>query len=238
MLVTGSNEQLIENTKAALHKAFRMKDLGNLKFFLGMEFSRTARGIVVNQRKYALEILSDLGLGTVKPAWTPLDPNIRLTITELDDLIEEAEDDVVLEDKAQYQRLIGRMLYLTLTRPDIAYSVQTLSQFLQQPKKSHWGTSIRVMRYVKREPTLEILLSNEKSNELTVFCDADWASYPNTKRSVSGFIVKHGNTLVSWMSKKQNVVSKSSAEAGPMQYQKWYGLQHCSRSWVMRYVNQ
>ena len=105
------------------------------------------------------------------------------------------------------------MLYLTLTRPDIAFSVQTLSQFLQQPKKSHWEAALRVMKYVKREPGLGILLSSTRTNRLTVFCDADWASCPNTRRSVSGFLVKHGNSLISWKSKKQSVVSRSSAKA-------------------------
>ena len=104
------------------------------------------------------------------------------------------------------------MLYLTLTRPNIAFSIQTLSQFLQQPKRSHWEAVIRVMKYVKREPGLAILLSSTRANKLSVFCDADWVSCPNTRKSVSGFLVKHGSSLISWKSKKQKV-SRSSAEA-------------------------
>ena len=212
MLVAGSNLTLIEQTKASLHKAFKIKDIGDLKFFLGMEFSRSGKGILVNQRKYVLEIISQLGIGSAKPSWTPLETNIKITTHELDNLIGESDEEL-LENKEQYQSLVGKMLYLTLTRPDIAFSVQTLSQFLQQPKKSHWEAALRVMKYVKREPGLGILLSSTRTNTLTVFCDADWASCPNTRRSVSGFLVKHGNSLISWKSKKQSVVSRSSAKA-------------------------
>lgn len=126
MIVTGNNLTLIEHTKATLQNAFKIKDLGELKFFLGMEFSRSAKGILMNQRKHALEIISDLRLGGVKPTWTPDEVNMKLTTPELDCITGESEDEP-FADREQYQRLIGKMLYLTMTRPDIAYSVQTLS---------------------------------------------------------------------------------------------------------------
>ncbi|XP_075101891.1 uncharacterized protein LOC142177315 [Nicotiana tabacum] len=172
ILIAGNNQQMIYATKDSLHKAFRIKDLGELKFFLKMEFNRSSRGILVNQRKYALEIISELGIGDAKPAWTPLEVNVKLTVPEYDKLIGN-EDDNALEDKGQYQRLIGKLLYLTLTRPDIAYTVQALSQFLQQPKKSHWDAAMRVARYIKREPGLGMLFSIEKLDKIYVFCDAD-----------------------------------------------------------------
>ncbi|XP_019248477.1 PREDICTED: uncharacterized protein LOC109227736 [Nicotiana attenuata] len=212
MLVTGSNLQLIEATKNSLHQTFKIKDLGELKYFLGMEFSRSRRGILINQRKYALEIISYLGLTGAKPTWTSLEANVKLTILEHDKLTG-VEDDMLMDDIGQYQRLIGKLLYLKLTRPDIAFSVQTLSQFLPSPKRSHWEAALRVVRYVKREPGMSILLSSNSSNTLSVYCDADWASCPNTRKSVSDFIVKYGESLLSWKSMKQNTVSKSSAEA-------------------------
>ncbi|XP_016475616.2 secreted RxLR effector protein 161-like [Nicotiana tabacum] len=100
-----------------------------------------------------------------------------------------------------------------MSRPDIAFLVKTLSQFMQQPKRSHWDAAIRVVKYIKREPGLGILLRSQNSSEISVFCDADWASCPNTRKSVSGYLVKFGESPISWKSKKQNTVSKSSAEA-------------------------
>nr|XP_016507514.1 PREDICTED: uncharacterized mitochondrial protein AtMg00810-like [Nicotiana tabacum] len=143
--------------------------------------------IPINQRKYALEIISKLGLTGGKPPWTHLESNAKLTVPELDKLIG-VENDTLLTDIGLYQRLIGKFLYLTLTRPDIAFSVQTLSQFLQSPKKSHWDATLRVVRYIKRESGMGILLSSSSSssNRLCVYCDADWASCPNTRKSVSG----------------------------------------------------
>uniref|UniRef100_A0A3Q7GG86 Reverse transcriptase Ty1/copia-type domain-containing protein n=1 Tax=Solanum lycopersicum TaxID=4081 RepID=A0A3Q7GG86_SOLLC len=130
---------------------------------------------------------TDLGLGSVKPAWSPLEANVKLT--ELDCLTGDCDDEP-FEDKEQYQRLVGKMLYLTMTRPDIAYSVQTLNTL---------EAAVRVMKYIKREPGLGILLSSRQSNKLSVYSDADWTSCPNTRRSVSGFLIKH--------------VSRSSTEA-------------------------
>lgn len=86
----------------------------------------------------------------------------------------------MLEDRGKYQRLIGKLLYLTMTRLDIAFAIQTLSQFLQQLKKLHWEAALRVVRYVKREPGLGILMSSKKLEKLKAYCVADWASCPNT----------------------------------------------------------
>lgn len=134
----------------------------------------------MNQRKNSLELISEMGLSAAKPSWTSLDCNQKLTTTELDEVAGSSSDEP-LEDKGQYQRLIGKLLYLTLTRLDIAFAVKTLSQFMQNPKRSHWEAAIRLVKYVKREPGLGIMMSSNKKNTLTAFCDADWASCPNTE---------------------------------------------------------
>nr|XP_033509236.1 secreted RxLR effector protein 161-like [Nicotiana tomentosiformis] len=117
---------------------------------------------------------------------------------------------------SNYQRLIGRLLYLTITRPDIAFDVQCMSQFMQASKVSHMEEASRVARYVKQEPGLGFFLFAAGSNKLTEYCDADWASYPNTRRYVTGYIVKLVDSLISWKSKKQTTISRSSAEADYM----------------------
>uniref|UniRef100_A0A3Q7FG12 Reverse transcriptase Ty1/copia-type domain-containing protein n=1 Tax=Solanum lycopersicum TaxID=4081 RepID=A0A3Q7FG12_SOLLC len=191
MLIAGNDLVLIEHTKQELHARFKIKDLGILRYFLGIEFSRSEKGILMNQRKYALELIEEMGLTAAKPSWTPLDINLKLTNTLLDEAMN-VTNDQVLADKGPYQRLIGRLLYLTLTRPDIGFAVQTLSQFLQCPKKSHMEAALKVVRYIKREPAMGVLMSSKKDRELIAFCDADWASCPNTRRSVTGFLIKHG----------------------------------------------
>ncbi|XP_016558370.1 uncharacterized mitochondrial protein AtMg00810-like [Capsicum annuum] len=192
-----------------------MKDLGELKYFLGIEFARSKKGISMHQRKYALELISEAGLSGAKPAITPIDVNTKLTSRQYDEVNKEKynTNKDPPADQNTYQRLIGKLLYLTVTRPDILFGVQTLSQFLQAPKKSHMEAALRIVKYIKKQPGQGILLSSNYKNKVTAFCDADWAACPNTRRSVTGFMIKFGESLVSWKSKKQTVVSRSSAEA-------------------------
>ncbi|XP_015089726.1 uncharacterized protein LOC107032655 [Solanum pennellii] len=165
----------------------------------------------MNQRKYALEMISEVGLAAAKPVMTPLECNMKLTCVEFDE--GSAINDDLFPDINKYQRLVGKLLYLTNTRSDISFAVQCLSQFMQKPKRSHWEAALRVIRYIKVEPGKGLLMSANTKPQLTGFCDADWVVCPNTRRSVAGFILKFGDSLISWKSKKQNTVSRSSAEA-------------------------
>uniref|UniRef100_A0A3Q7F5U4 Reverse transcriptase Ty1/copia-type domain-containing protein n=1 Tax=Solanum lycopersicum TaxID=4081 RepID=A0A3Q7F5U4_SOLLC len=212
LLITGDNELLIREAKEVLHHKFKLKDLGELKYFLGIEVLRSKTGVILNQRKYILELISDTGLSGAKPVNTPLETNLRLTSIELDQ-ITGLQGDEVLTDNSVYQRLVGKLMYATITRPDISYAVQTLSQFMQHPKRSHWEAAIRVVRYLKGIVGQGIWLKAQPATTLTCWCDSDWAACPNTRRSVTGYIVKFGDSLVSWKSKKQQTVSRSSAEA-------------------------
>ncbi|XP_019251165.1 PREDICTED: uncharacterized protein LOC109230090 [Nicotiana attenuata] len=212
MLITGDSLKLIEETKNNLHQVFKMKDLGELKYFLGIEFARSKQGILMHQRKYTLELVSELGLSAAKPIATPLDTNAKLTTKEYDDHCKGQPADDPSADINSYQRLIGRLLYLTVTRPDISFSVQTLSQFLQQPKRSHMEAAIRIVKYIKNQPGRGILLSSTNNNNIIAYCDADWAACPISRKSVTGYLIKIGDSLVAWKSKKQTTVSRSSAE--------------------------
>uniref|UniRef100_A0A3Q7EDZ0 Reverse transcriptase Ty1/copia-type domain-containing protein n=1 Tax=Solanum lycopersicum TaxID=4081 RepID=A0A3Q7EDZ0_SOLLC len=201
LLVTGSSLHHIQQVRKDLQHRFKMKDLGELKYFLGIEFSRTNDGILMNQRKYALGLVSELGLTGCRPASTPLETNHKLTSIEFDECsgkVSNAED-TVLDDFGKYQRLIGRLLYLTMTRPDIAFVVQVLSQFMHSPKTSHMEAAIRVVKYIKGK------------QDLVCLCQV--AACVESRRSVTGYVVKFGNAAISWKAKKQNTVSRSSAEA-------------------------
>ncbi|XP_052478787.1 uncharacterized mitochondrial protein AtMg00810-like [Gossypium raimondii] len=191
-----------------------MKDLGVLKYFLGIEVMRSNKGIVLNQQKYALELLADLGLGEAKSVCTPLEQNQKLTLVEYDESVQtKVNGDDLIADVTVYQRLLGRLLYLTNTRPNIMFTIQHLSQFMHKPKKITFGGCFRVVRYIKKNPGQCILLSATSKLQLIAFCDSDWASCPMSRRSVTGLYVKIGESLISWKSKKQTTVSRSSAEA-------------------------
>lgn len=160
LLITGSNHQFLNDTRQDIQMKFKMKDLGELKFFLGIEFSRSSEGILMTQRKYALELISDSGLGGAKLAGTPLEVNKKLTSLQYDEQVpnECSKSDRVLTDPTKYQRLVGKLLYLTMTRPDLAFSTQVLSQFMHCPKESHMEAALRVVRYIKEAPGLGLLM--------------------------------------------------------------------------------
>lgn len=125
-----------------LHSKFTIKDLGLLIYFLGIEVMRSKHGALINQSKYTLEVIYDVGLSESKPAPIPFEANIKLTSVAYDDHLGNVTDDPLLEDISAYQRLVGNLIYLTITTPDICFVVQLLSQFMQQPKKSHWDTTL------------------------------------------------------------------------------------------------
>ncbi|KAH0749429.1 hypothetical protein KY290_028661 [Solanum tuberosum] len=155
-----------------------------------------------------------MGLSSSKPVGAPIELNQKLTSAEFDLHFPPAdENDKLLSDPSMYQKLVGRLLYLTITRPDIAFATQLLSQFMHSPKTSHMDAAMRVVRYVKKAPGLGILMSANVDNQLTAYCDADWASCPNNRKSITGYMITYGSSLISWKSKKQDTISRSSAEA-------------------------
>nr|XP_016494796.1 PREDICTED: uncharacterized mitochondrial protein AtMg00810-like [Nicotiana tabacum] len=179
--ITSDDFQLIQDTKDVLQSSFKIKDLGELKYFLGIEFARSAEGILMHQRKYALELIADLDLSSSKPIITPMELNVKLTIVKFDNHVGSVEERA-LDDPGPYQRLLGYLLYLTITQPDILFDVHCLSQFMYSPKTSYWEAALRVVKYVKSCPDLGVLLSAVCFESLIAFCDVDWASCPNTRR--------------------------------------------------------
>ena len=145
------------------------------------------RHIHLCQRKYTLDILADSGALASKPLKLPLEQNFKLSKTSR----------VPLPDLSSYHRLIGRLLYLTITRSDICYPVQILSQYLDTPMTTHLATTHRILCYIKFAPGQGILLSSSSHIQLKAFCDSDWASCPDTRRSVTGYCIFLGNSLIS-----------------------------------------
>ncbi|KAM1270153.1 hypothetical protein ACFX2G_002244 [Malus domestica] len=203
MVITGNNDGAINDLKQILSRCFRIKDLGPLKYFLGVEVARSKAGIAISQRKYTLDILEEAGLLGAKPSKVPMEPDLVLLPTGSD----------LLKDPTQYRRMVGKLIYLTITRPEITYAVNTLSQFMQEPRRHHLDAAHRLLRYLKNAPGQGLLFSSQSKLNLIGYCDADWARCPITRRSVTGYCIFLGNSLISWKSKKQVTVARSSAEA-------------------------
>ncbi|GKB85258.1 putative RNA-directed DNA polymerase [Tanacetum coccineum] len=206
IVLTGNNQNEINRFKQFLESKFMIKDLGILKYFLGIEVLDNEKGLCLSQRKYCLDLLSEYGLLACKPAATPLQQNVVLAF-------EESEHDKLLTNITEYQKIVGKLIYLSITRPDIQYSVHCLSQHMHAPLKSHFTAAMRVLRYLKGAPGTGIQFCMDSSFSLHAFSDADWAKCPETRKSVSGFCVFLCNNLVSWKSKKQATISRSSAES-------------------------
>ncbi|XP_010520606.1 PREDICTED: uncharacterized protein LOC104799663 [Tarenaya hassleriana] len=173
--VSSNDTAAEEALKILLRSHFKIKDLGPLKFFLGLEIARSSQGISVSQRKYCLELISDTGLIGSKPVTVPLDPNVS----------SHKETGPTLVDLTPYRALVG----------------------------PHMKAAQRVVRYLKSNPGQGLFYSVNSDMQLKAFGDADWAQCPETRRSVSGFCVFLGSSLISWKAKKQHTVSRSSTEA-------------------------
>lgn len=180
---------------------FEIKDLGQLKYFLGIEVARSKEGIMVSQRKYVLDLLKETGMSGCRPAETPIDTNIKFGNKEGNSV-----------NQSQYQRLVKKLIYLSHTRPDIAFVVSLVSQFMQSPKEEHQEAVYRILRYLKSSPGTGLFFKKGQDRGIESFTDADWVGSTIDRRSTSGYCTFIWGNLVTWRSEKQNVVARSSAE--------------------------
>ncbi|CAL2244404.1 unnamed protein product [Prunus armeniaca] len=180
IIITGSDTQVVQSVIDSLGEVFDMKDIGRLTYFLGLEVHYQDNGdIFVNQAKYARDLFKKAGMDTCKPCLTPIKPHQSVL----------KDEGTLLSDPTLYRSLVGALQYLTFTRPDIAFAVNTAC-------------------------TLQYGITFSPSSMLLFgYCDSDWAGDPNTRRSTIGYVVFLGDNPISWSLKKQAAVSRSSTEA-------------------------
>ncbi|KAK8913906.1 hypothetical protein KSP39_PZI024435 [Platanthera zijinensis] len=204
ILLTGDDQAGVDLTKKHLRQHLVTKDMGSPKYFLGIEISRKPDSLVLSQRKYALDLLQDAGLTGAKPARYPMATGEDKTWTD---------DSPLVSDVTRYRRLVGKLIYLTVTRPDISYAVGKVSQFMQAPRECHLQSALKILEYVKAAPGKGLLFQKHGHLRVEAYSDSSYADDKGDRKSTSGFCTFIGGNLVSWKSKKQSVVSRSSAEA-------------------------
>lgn len=203
ILVTGTSASLIQKIIAALAARFSIKDMGNLSYFLGIEAIRTKDGMHLMQRKYVTDLLTKHNMLHCKPVSTPMASSPKLTLNS----------GSLLTDPHEYRCVVGSLQYLALTRPDISYAVNRLSQFMHKPTTEHWMAVKRLLRYLSGTLGHGIFLKKQQQPTLHAFSDADWAGDSDDYVSTNGYIIYLGANPVSWASHKQKGVARSSTEA-------------------------
>ncbi|CAN1141771.1 Retrovirus-related Pol polyprotein from transposon TNT 1-94 [Linum perenne] len=224
IIVTGDDEAGIMLIKKQLATEFEIKDLGMLRYFLGLEFARSTEGLFVSQRKYILDLLEETGMTGCRPAETPMEAALKLR----------PSDKSEVKDQERYQRLVGKLIYLAHTRPDITFAVSVVSQFMHAPGAIHFDAVYRILRYLKGSPGKGLMFKKRNGLQIEAYTDADWAGDVNDRRSTSGYCTFVGGNLVSWRSKKQTVVARSSAEA------EFRAVAHgiCEVIWITRLLEE
>jgi histone deacetylase 1/2 len=205
IVIAGSTPSVVDCLVRSLSASFPIKDLGPLHYFLGLEAARTSGGLTLTQRKYALDLLHRVSMENCRPTSTPLATAERLA--------RDSGTALSTEDAFRYRSVVGGLQYLTLTRPDISFAVNKVCQFLSQPTDSHWEAVKRILRYVKGTLSTGLRFLKSSSTNINIYTDADWAGCVDDRRSTGGFAIFVGPNLISWSSKKQPTVSRSSTEA-------------------------
>jgi hypothetical protein len=203
IVLMASTVALLQHITAKLQQEFSLKDLGDLHYFLGVSVKRSRDGFFLSQGKYADELLERANMTSCRPSSTPIDTSAKVS----------ASSGIPVSDASEYHSLVGGLQYLTITRPDITYAVQQACLHMHAPMDCHLAIVKRILRYVRGTAGYALHLQRSSTLDLVVYSDADWAGCPDTRRSTSGYAVFLGDALVSWSSKRQPTVSRSSAEA-------------------------
>ncbi|KAJ9567533.1 hypothetical protein OSB04_003499 [Centaurea solstitialis] len=203
-IIFGSTkDDMCKEFEELMHKKFKMSSMGELTFFLGLQVKQKPEGIFINQSKYVASMLQKFGMNDAKPASTPMETHKYLTAD-----VEGEEVDV-----HHYRSMIGSLMYLTASRPDIMFAVCVCARYQVRPKESHLHAVKRIFKYLKGQPRLGLWYPNDSSFDLVAYTDNDYGGANLDRKSTSGGCQFLGGRLVSWQCKKHTTVSQSTTEA-------------------------
>ncbi|CAM0953939.1 unnamed protein product [Alopecurus aequalis] len=204
LIITGGNNQAIEDFKRQMKSKFSMTDLGLLSYYLGIEVKQGEEGITLCQSGYASRILEKMGMLNCNPTHTPMEPRLKLSKKS------QAEE----VDSTEYRSVVGSLRYLLHTRPDLSFSVGYVSRFMKKPTREHMMAVKHILRYVKGTINLGCSYRRVTSKpELLGYCDSDYAGDVDDRKSTTGFLYYFGHCPITWTSQKQRIVAQSSCEA-------------------------
>ena len=203
IIFRSTKDELAHGFSKLVQAKFEMSMIGELTHYLGLQIRQQDSGIFLSQSKYAKNLVKKFGLEFASSVRTPMSPNVKLIVDLLGKSV----------DSSLYRSMIGSLLYLTASRPDISYSVGVCARYQANPKESHITALKRIIKYVKATVEFSVWYSKDTNDVLAGYFDANWAGNADDRKSTSRGCFYMSNNLVSWMSKKQNSISLSTAEA-------------------------
>ncbi|GJS93535.1 retrovirus-related pol polyprotein from transposon TNT 1-94 [Tanacetum coccineum] len=205
LIFTGNDKQMYVEFKTSMMNEFDMTDLGKVRYFLGIEVRQSEAGVFICQKRYAQGVLERFNMEKCNSVQNPIVPGCQLT----------RDEKGVSVDNTRYKQLIGSLMYLTGTRPDIMFVVSMLSRYMEHPTEMHFQAAKRVLRYIKGTMGLGILYKKggKKDGNLVAYTDSDYARDLDDRKSTSGYVFLLNSGVVSWSSKKQPIVTLSTTEA-------------------------
>ena len=189
--------------KQSMMQAFDMTDLGKMRFFLGIEVLQKQEGIFLCQRKYATDILKKFAMYESNHVKSSIVPGFKIN----------RDVDGATVDDTYFKQIVGSLMYLTTTRPDIMYSVSLISRYRSKPIELHLQAAKRILRYLNGTTSYGIFYKKGGAEDLFAFTDSDYAGDEEDSKSTSGYVFFLSSGAVSWMSKKQPIVTLSTTEA-------------------------
>ena len=224
LIITGSNPEEIDVFKTSMKTKFEMTDFGLLHSYLGIQVMQEEDGIKMCQTRYAIRILDMFNMTDCNASKTPMECRLKL----------DRNGEGLEVESTYFRRIIGCLRYLTLTRPDLVYSVSYLSRFMSKPYSNHMTAAKRILRYVKGTINFGLKYKSGEESELIGYCDSDYAGDLDDRKTTSGFIFFLGNNPVAWNCSKQKVIALSSCEAEYISST----MSVCQGIWISRFMHE